>query len=76
MFEMDVEDEEDEEGGDSQKASADQDVLEASMNSQGDREDDGDGRGPDSGPESGAEAKEPMEDVETHLESQEELELV
>ena len=76
MFEMDVEDEEDEEGGDSQKASTDQDGLEASMNSLGDGEDEGDGRGPEGGPEGGAEAKEPMEDVETHLESQEELELV
>ncbi|CAL8255132.1 unnamed protein product [Merluccius merluccius] len=75
MFEMDVEDEEDEEGGDSQNASADQDVLEASMTSQGDGEDEGDGSGARGGPESGAEAKEPAEDVETHLESQEELEL-
>ncbi|KAJ3599107.1 hypothetical protein NHX12_033070 [Muraenolepis orangiensis] len=75
MFEMDVEDEEDEEGGDSQNASANQDALEASMTSQGDGEEEADGRGPDGGSESGAEAKDPMEDVETHLESQEELEL-
>ncbi|KAG7275273.1 hypothetical protein CRUP_035000 [Coryphaenoides rupestris] len=84
MFEMDVEDEEDEEGGDSQNASAvDQGVLEASMTSRGDGDgeeaDEADGRGPGGGAresgEAGGEAREAMEDVETHLESQEELEL-
>ncbi|XP_056134008.1 anaphase-promoting complex subunit 4 isoform X2 [Lampris incognitus] len=72
VFEMDVEDEEDEEGAESQNASADQDGLEMTMNSQGEEE-----RDEVAEDESGAkENRENMEqNTEGHLESEEALEL-
>lgn len=71
VFEMDVEDEDDE-GAESQNASADQDGLETSMNSQGLEE--GSGRAED-GAAAAEQSQVAFPNSEEHLESEEALEL-
>lgn len=66
---MDVEDEDDE-GADSQNASADQDGLETTMSSQGQGEERVDAEG-----EVGEEREDGFQKAEEHLESEEALEL-
>ncbi|XP_071768931.1 anaphase-promoting complex subunit 4 [Centroberyx gerrardi] len=68
VFEMDVEDEEDEEGAESQNASADQDRLEAAMTSQVEGEQVAEGEAEKRGGDV-------YQKVEEHLESEEALEL-
>lgn len=70
VFEMDVEDEDDE-GAESQNASADQDGLETSMNSQ--ELEEGSGRAEDAAATEQSQAAFP--NSEEHLESEEALEL-
>lgn len=73
VFEMDVEDEDDE-GAESQNASADQDGLETSMNSQGQEE--GSGWAEDGAAAAAAEQSQAaFPKSEEHLESEEALEL-
>uniref|UniRef100_A0A3Q3SAZ9 Anaphase-promoting complex subunit 4 n=1 Tax=Mastacembelus armatus TaxID=205130 RepID=A0A3Q3SAZ9_9TELE len=69
VFEMDVEDEDDE-GADSQNASADQDGLETTMSSQGQGEESAEAEG-----EAGAEGGDGFQKIEEHLESEEALEV-
>lgn len=66
---MDVEDEDDE-GADSQNASADQDGLETTMSSQGQGEDNVDAEG-----EAGRQGEDGFKKTEENLESEEALEL-
>lgn len=72
VFEMDVEDEDDE-GAESQNASADQDGLETSMNSQGLEE--GSGRAEDGAAAAAEQSQAAFPNSEEHLESEEALEL-
>ncbi|TNM87549.1 hypothetical protein fugu_005770 [Takifugu bimaculatus] len=72
VFEMDVEDEDDE-GPESQNASADQDGLETSMNSQGLEE--GSGRAEDGAAATAEQSQAAFPNSQEHLESEEALEL-
>lgn len=69
VFEMDVEDEDDE-GADSQNASADQDGLETTMSSQGQGEESVDAEG-----KAREQGEEKFQKTEENLESEEALEL-
>lgn len=69
MFEMDVEDEDDE-GPESQNASVDQEGLETSMNSQGLGEESGQAED-----EAAGQSRAAFQNTDEHLESEEALEL-